>query len=153
PVYEHIAFVETLAALKSHPHYTAPLGPNQGRGLAAGFWLNTGGEASVIVSLNDDGTASVATGNPDIGGSRASTAMMAAEILGLPWEKVRPFVADTASIGFSALTGGSSTTFRVGAAVAQAASKLVAQLKARAALVWGIEPDRVEWRDGRAICT
>ena len=59
----------------------------------------------------------MATGNPDIGGSRASMAMMAAEALGIPVEQVRPVVADTASIGYSMLTGGSRTTFATGMAV------------------------------------
>ena len=30
----------------THPHYKAPLGPNQGRGVASGFWFNIGGESS-----------------------------------------------------------------------------------------------------------
>jgi CO/xanthine dehydrogenase Mo-binding subunit len=88
------------------------------------------------VHINEDGTAVVVTGNPDIGGSRASMAMMAAEVLGLPIEKVRPIVADTASIGFSMLTGGSRTTFATGMAVTQAAQKIVAELKRRAAQIW-----------------
>ena len=41
-------------------------------------------------------------GHPDIGGSRASMAMMVAEVLGVPYESVRPVVGDTTAIGFSA---------------------------------------------------
>ncbi len=148
-----IAFMETLAAAKSHPHYSAPLGPNQGRGIAAGWWVNHGGESTVMVSINEDGSAVVATGNPDIGGSRASMAMMAAEVLQLPMQKVRPIVADTASIGYSMLTGGSRTTFATGRAVCEAAAEVVEILKSRAAMMWGVEPDQVEWQDGVARCT
>jgi CO/xanthine dehydrogenase Mo-binding subunit len=79
-------------------------------------------------------------------------AMMAAETLGLPVEKVRPIVADTAAIGFSMLTGGSRTTFATGMAVTQAAQKIVADLKRRAAQLWSVAEDHVEWRDGEAIC-
>ena len=96
--------------------------------------------------------AVVVTGNPDIGGSRVSMAMMAAEVLGLPIEKVRPIVADTASIGFSMLTGGSRTTFATGMAVTQAAQKIVEELKRRAVGIWSVEPDMVEWRDGAVMC-
>ena len=71
-------------------------GPNQGRGIASGFWFNIGGKSSAAVHINEDGTASVVEGNPDIGGSRASMAMMAAEVIGIPYEQVRPIVADTA---------------------------------------------------------
>jgi CO/xanthine dehydrogenase Mo-binding subunit len=152
PSFRNIGYVETLAALKEHPHYAAPLGPNQGRGVAVGFWFNVGGESTAAVNINEDGTAVVITGNPDIGGSRASMAMMAAEVLGLPVEKVRPIVADTASIGFSMLTGGSRTTFATGMAVVQAAQKIVADLERRAALLMDVPPEQVKFIDGAAVC-
>jgi CO/xanthine dehydrogenase Mo-binding subunit len=152
PTFANIGFIQTLEAIRDCPHYKAPLGPNQGRGVAAGFWFNVGGESTAAVHINEDGTAVVATGNPDIGGSRASMAMMAAEVLGIPVERVRPIVADTASIGFSMLTGGSRTTFATGMAVIQAAEKLVADLKRRAALTWDVAADLVEWRGGAAYC-
>ncbi|HXU99611.1 MAG TPA: xanthine dehydrogenase family protein molybdopterin-binding subunit [Caulobacteraceae bacterium] len=152
PTYRNIGYVETLRAIAEHPHYTAPLGPHQGRGVAVGFWFNVGGESTAAVHVGEDGTAVVVTGNPDIGGSRASMAMMAAETLGLPVEKVRPIVADTASIGFSMLTGGSRTTFATGMAVTQAAQKIVADLKRRAAQLWTVSEDMVEWADGAAQC-
>jgi CO/xanthine dehydrogenase Mo-binding subunit len=94
----------------------------------------------------------VISGNPDIGGSRAGMAMMAAEVLGLPVEKVRPIVADTASIGFSMLTGGSRTTFATGMAVTQAAQKVVEDLKRRAALLMDVAADEVEFVNGAAVC-
>ena len=152
PTYKNIGYVETLEAIADHPHYRAPLGPNQGRGLAVGFWFNVGGESTAAVNIVDDGSAVVISGNPDIGGSRASMAMMAAEVLGLPVERVRPIVADTASIGFSMLTGGSRTTFATGMAVTQAAQKVVEDLKRRAAEIWDVAIDQVEWADGSAVC-
>ena len=66
---------ETLEAAQQHPHYKAPLGENQGRGIACGFWFNGGMQSSATVSVNDDGSAVVRTGNPDIGGSRVSMAI------------------------------------------------------------------------------
>ena len=150
PTWQNIGYAETVAAAKNHPHMKEPLGPNQGRGIASGFWFNIGGESSAAVHVNEDGTAVVATGNPDIGGSRASMAMMVAEILGIPVERVRPIVADTSSIGFSFLTGGSRVTFATGMAATQAAEKVVEQLKQRAAMIWDIPADAVEWKDGKA---
>jgi CO/xanthine dehydrogenase Mo-binding subunit len=152
PTYKNIGYVETLEAIADHPHYKAPLGPNQGRGLAVGFWFNIGGESTAAVNIVDDGSAVVISGNPDIGGSRASMAMMAAEVLGLPVERVRPIVADTASIGFSMLTGGSRTTFATGMAVTQAAQSVVEDLKRRAAEIWDVGLDQVEWLNGAAVC-
>ena len=43
PTFRNIGYVETLEAIQDHPHYQAPLGPNQGRGVAVGFWFNIGG--------------------------------------------------------------------------------------------------------------
>ena len=82
PKLAHNGYAETIEALLKHPGYTAPLGKNQGRGVASGYWFNGGGESSATMHVNEDGTVVVATGSPDIGGSRASMAIMAAETLG-----------------------------------------------------------------------
>jgi len=150
PTWTNIGFLDTLAAAKNHPNYRVPLGPNQGRGVATGFWFNIGGESSAAVHVNEDGSVSVASGSPDIGGSRASMAMMAAETLGIPFERVKPIVADTASIGFTHVTGGSRVTFATGMATVQAAEKVIEQLKGRAATLWDISPEAIDWRDGKA---
>jgi len=150
PTWQNIGYAQTVEAAKNHPHMKEPLGRNQGRGIASGFWFNIGGESSAACHVNEDGTVLVVEGNPDIGGTRAAMAMMAAETLGIPYDKVRPIVADTASIGFSFLTGGSRTTFATGMAVTQAAQKVVEEMKKRAALIWDISPDAVEWKDGKA---
>jgi CO/xanthine dehydrogenase Mo-binding subunit len=152
PTFQNIGFLETLEAIKQHPNYAVPLGPNQGRGVAVGFWFNVGGESTAALHLGEDGTATVVTGNPDIGGSRASMAIMAAEVLGIPVDSVRPIIADTASIGYSMLTGGSRTTFATGMAVVRAAEKVVDELKSRAAKIWDTAVENVEWKGGRAIC-
>ena len=150
PTWANIGFTQTLDAAKASGHLSIPLGPNQGRGIATGFWFNIGGESSAAVHINEDGTASVVEGNPDIGGSRAGMAMMAAEVLGLPYERVRPIVGDTAQAGYCFLTGGSRVTFATGMAVTQAAEKVVVELKKRAAMIWDISPDAVDWKDGKA---
>ncbi len=149
--FPEIGYEQVLAATKAHPHWSAPLGPNQGRGVATGFWFNIGGESSAAVHINEDGSVSVATGSPDIGGSRASMAMMAAEVLGIPVDNVRAIVADTASIGFTHVTGGSRVTYATGMATVQAAQNVVADLKKRAAMIWDISPDAVDWKDGEAV--
>ena len=89
-------------------------------------------------------------GNPDIGGSRASIQLQAAEALGIPPERVRPLVADTDTIGYTFLTGGSRVTFATGMAAIDAAGKVVEQLRERAAKIWDIPVEAVEWEDGYA---
>jgi CO/xanthine dehydrogenase Mo-binding subunit len=151
PTWNNIGYLKTIEAAKAHGHLKTPLGPNQGRGIASGYWHNAGGESSAAVHVNEDGTVTVTEGHPDIGGSRASMAMMVSEVLGVPFETVRPVVGDTTAIGFSASTGGSRVTFAGGMAVTQAAQKVVEELKKRAAIMWDISPEAVEWRDGKAF--
>ena len=116
PKFGPVGCIETLEAARQSEHYSTPLGPNQGRGIATGFWFNIGGESCATINVNEDGTATVIEGNPDIGGSRASIQLQAAEALGIPPERVRPLVADTDSIGYTFLTGGSRVTFATGMA-------------------------------------
>jgi CO/xanthine dehydrogenase Mo-binding subunit len=151
PVLGPIGLREVLQAARNHPHYQAPLGKNQGRGVACGYWFNAGMQSSAHVTLLSDGTAVVSIGNPDIGGTRASMALIVAEELGIPYEHVRSIVADTDSVGYSDLTGGSRTTVVTGHAVSLAALDIVDQLRARAAQIWGIDPDEVRWEEGRAL--
>jgi CO/xanthine dehydrogenase Mo-binding subunit len=150
PTHQNIGYTSVLAAVESHPHWKAPLKEGHGRGLATGFWFNIGGESSAQVHVNEDGSITAATGSPDIGGSRASIGMMVAEVLGVPAAKVRTIVADTASIGFTHVTGGSRVTFATGMAATQAAEKVVDDLKRRAAQIWDIPVEAVEWKDGAA---
>jgi len=145
-----IGYVECLEAAKAHPHWSAPLETGVGRGVAGGFWGNYGGPSTASVALAEDGTVLVTTGSPDIGGSRAAMAMMAAEVLEVPYDSVRVTIADTSSIGYSMVTGGSRTTFATGKAVVEAAGEVIAEAKARAARMWSCEADAVTWQGGTA---
>jgi xanthine dehydrogenase molybdenum-binding subunit len=137
PKYRRVGCIEVLEAMKNHPHYNAPLGgPNRGRGVAIGFWFNIGLPSSCNISVTADGTVNLVEGSTDIGGTRTSIAMQAAEVLGIPAEDVRPTVVDTDSIGFTAVTGGSRTTFATGWAAYEAAQDVVRQMKERAAKLW-----------------
>ncbi|MCZ6729773.1 MAG: xanthine dehydrogenase family protein molybdopterin-binding subunit [SAR324 cluster bacterium] len=150
PKFPRIGFKETLEAIKNSDHYKSPppSAPNQARGLAAGFWFNAGMQSSATVGINMDGTASVVTGSVDIGGSRASMSIMAAEALGLTAEEVRPSVADTDSIGHTDVTGGSRTTAVTGTAVYEAAQDAIGQMKKRVAKLWDISEEQVVFEDG-----
>jgi CO/xanthine dehydrogenase Mo-binding subunit len=157
PKFLRIGYLETLDAIKNSAHYKAPLpkvaGKLVGRGVASGFWFNAGFQSSAAVNINSDGTASVVTGSTDIGGTRASCAMIAAEVLGLKAEEVHPVVADTESIGHTDMTGGSRVTFATGYAVYEAAQDAVTQLKQRAATLWKVKPEDVVYQDGVVSCT
>lgn len=150
PTLAKVGYQETIDAARAHDHFNAPLGPNQGRGYASGYWFNVGGETSCAVSVLEDGTIMVNSGTPDIGGSRASLQMMAAETMGVEIERVHAIIADTSSLAFNRHTGGSRVTFAAGMMVHEAAMDVIDQLRARAAKLWDIDTDAVEWRDGAA---
>ncbi len=150
PKHSHDGFAETIQVLLDHPEYKKPLGKNQGRGVASGFWFNGGGESTASVHINEDGTVIIATGSMDVGGSRASMALMAAETLGVPYEMVRSTVADTGSIGYNHVTGGSRVTFATGMVVVDACNKIIDELRLRAALMWDVDVTGVIWEDGYA---
>ncbi len=146
-----IGFIETLEAIKNSEHYNSPVPEGAGRGFGTGFWFNIGEQSSATVNLNEDGTATVITGSPDIGGSRASMALMAAEELGLDVHRITPIVADTESVGFTDITEGSRATFATGMAVVNACRDLIEQMKERAAVMRGVAADQVAWIDGAAV--
>ena len=99
------------------------------------------------IAVNADGTVTLQEGSTDIGGTRASIAMQAAEVLTLPYEKVRPTVVDTDTIGFTAVTGGSRTTFATGWAAYEAAQDVRTKMIDRAAQIWEVDADTVELED------
>jgi len=146
----HEGYSETVQAILDHPGYKKPLGPNQGRGVASGYWFNGAGESGATVYVNADGTVSIATGSPDIGGSRASMAMMAAETLGIDYDQVRSTVNDTTSVPYTHVTGGSRVTYASGMAIVNACNKVITELRARAAKIWEVDVEGVDWEDGHA---
>jgi CO/xanthine dehydrogenase Mo-binding subunit len=155
PVFPRIGYIETLEGAINHPHYKTPLpkatnGRLYGRGVASGYWFNAGGESSAQVNVNEDGTVVVITGHPDIGGSRASTANIVAELLGIDYRKVAVLIGDTSVIGFSNLTGGSRVTYASAMVATQSTERVITTLKERAAKIWKIDPDAVTWENGEA---
>jgi CO/xanthine dehydrogenase Mo-binding subunit len=150
-VHNDIGCTEVLQAAREHPHYRAPLeGPYRARGVAFGSWGNWGAESSSTISVNGDGTVTLATGSVDITGTRTSLAMQAAEILGLTVEQVKPSVVDTDSIGYTEVSAGSRTTVATGHSVIQAARDVIAQMCERASIVWGVAADTVSFESHAA---
>jgi CO/xanthine dehydrogenase Mo-binding subunit len=150
PKLAHGGYKETLEAIINHPGYKAPLGPNQGRGMASGYWFNGAGDSAATIAVNADGTATIATGSPDIGGSRASMALMAAETLGIDYDAIQSRVVDTEAVPYCHVTGGSRVTYATGIAVIEACKKVIDDMRGRAAMIWDVDVDGVVWEDGCA---
>lgn len=144
-----IGYMETVEAAKNCEHYRSKLeGSNRGRGVASGYWFNGGGTSSVVARLNGDGTVTMQEGSTDIGGTRTSIAMQLAEVLGIPAEDVIPCVADTDSVGYTDVTGGSRVTFATGWAAYEAGQALRRQLIEQGAEIWKIDKETLSLKDG-----
>ncbi len=149
PVFPRVGLIECLEAAKNSEHWKSKLtGKNRGRGIAAGFWFNIGGASSCSASVNDDGSVTLVEGSTDIGGSRCSIAMQLAETLGIAAEDVNPQVADTDSVGYTFLTGGSRVTFATGLAAYTLGVDLEQQMKQRAAVLWECDASKITVKDG-----
>ena len=155
-LYPRIACTEILEAMKTHPHYNAPLdGPNQGRGVAVAARA-IGGEGATphvaTISVNANGAITLMTGSNDLSGTRTTVAMQAAEVLGLETTDVVSTVGDTDSAGWSGVANGSKITYSTGLAAIAAAEEVKLQMSARAALVWEVQPEDVEFKNGTFVC-
>ena len=143
---------QVMQAVKNHPHYNSELqGEDTGRGVALGFWFNGGMESSGTASVQADGRVSLILGTMDIGGSRASMAMMLAEDLGLTMDDINPHVVDTDNVGYNATTGGSRVTFQGGWVTHDLAEQIKDQMSARAAAIWDVPADQVKYEDGAFV--
>ena len=145
---------ETEEAMQASDHYnTPPEGPNRGRGVSVGFRWQGGGSSSATINVNNNGTINLITGSVDIGGTRTAVAMQTAEVLGIAAEDVAPTVVDTDTIGCTGATGGSRIAYDTGLAAIAAAEDVVRQMSSRAALLWEVQDEDVEFQDGTFICT
>ena len=150
---QKIGSLDFLNTIKFHPHYNAPLeGPYMGRGMAYGLWFGASAISSVRLSLNEDGTFSLATGSPDLSGTRTTLAMQAAETLGINLEDISATIPDTDSIPLTFMSVGSRTTYATGVAVHEAALKLLEDIRKTAAEIWDVPPQKVEIDCGIIRC-
>src|SRR5260370_1917305 len=57
PTWTNIGYQQTLEAAKNHPHMKIPLGPNQGPGIAPGFWFNLARSSAASSHITPNATA------------------------------------------------------------------------------------------------
>ncbi len=116
----------------------------RGVGMGAAVWYNTGNPGPrATVTLNRDGSAEVEHGVQDLGtGSRTMVAIVAAEELGLPLEKVSVRIGDT-RMPFGPSSGGSKTTPCSAPTIRRAAYQAKRGLAAAAAKEWKVPAESV----------
>jgi xanthine dehydrogenase YagR molybdenum-binding subunit len=125
----------------------------RGTGLASQIWYGGGGPPSYAwVRVGSDGRAAVLTAMQDIGtGTRTAMAQIAAEELGLPLERVRCELGDSARGPYASISAGSSTTPSMGPAVRAAAADAARQLIEIAAQRYHLEERVLSLKDGKVV--
>jgi CO/xanthine dehydrogenase Mo-binding subunit len=122
----------------------------RGRGIAFADRHIGIGESEADISVAADGSLRLATAVRDVGvGAYTMHRQVAAEVLGVAPELVEIDVAGTDGPydeGVRAQRG----THVEGLAVFNAATSLIDGLRREAARAWSVEPDKVQWRRGRA---
>ncbi|HEY3613417.1 MAG TPA: xanthine dehydrogenase family protein molybdopterin-binding subunit [Gaiellales bacterium] len=128
-------------------------GRQRGLGAACQIWWGGGGPpAHALVRMGHDGLVTVVTGAQDIGtGVTTAFAMVAAEELGLPLERVRVEVGSTRYGVFAPVSGGSQTMPSVAPAVRSAAFDLKGKLLELAGDVFEVSPDDLLIVDGEFV--
>jgi xanthine dehydrogenase YagR molybdenum-binding subunit len=124
-----------------------------GVGLASQIWFGGGGPPSYAwVRIGSDGDATVITAMQDIGtGTRTAMAQIAAEELGLPLERVRVQLGDSARGPYASISAGSSTTPSMGPAVRAAAADAARQIIELAAQRYHLQERVLSLRNGNVV--
>ncbi len=142
------------AEARTRPRGTGHL--RRGVGVAAGMWQggNGGPPSTVIVKVFADGSANVNMGASDLGcGTKTVMAMIVAEELGIPLERISVEHADTGTTQYSAASGGSKTIPTESPATRAAALEVKRQILDMAAEQLKVDPAQITLRDGEAVAT
>ena len=128
----------------------------RGKGLAAAFYptgMGGGGDfTNAVVKIKPDGSADLITGTVELGqGSGTVLPMMAAEVLGIPYEKVRYTHEDTDCAPICFGTFASRVTFYAGNAVIKAAQNALQVMFELAAPDLGVKPEDLEAADQKIM--
>jgi xanthine dehydrogenase molybdenum-binding subunit len=108
-------------------------------------WPFCGDYSNAYLTMQQDGSISLATGVPDLGtGTITTLAQMAAEVLGISFEKVSVTFADTESTPFDIGSHASRTCYASGAAVVAAAKEMKGQILEFSSKLIDITPDKID---------
>ncbi len=119
-----------------------PNEPHLKRGWGVGTEMHSSGafptikeQSNAVLKMNEDGSVNLLVGVADLGtGAQTVMAQIAAEVLGLPFDRIRVINGDTDVTPFDIGAYGSRTTYVGGGAVFKAARELKRQLLELASL-------------------
>jgi carbon-monoxide dehydrogenase large subunit len=124
--------------------------PRIGRGIAFSY-RNVGiGDANARLSIGPDGMVSLLITYADTGtGAHTILCQMVAEVLGIPFSRVKLEVGTTDSFRSESGTGASRVTFVLGQAVLNGVDKLKTALRERGAKLLGVSAEEIDIRNGK----
>lgn len=115
-------------------------------------WLHDTSQAWVGVEL--DGTVTVRAGVPDLGAGQVnSLAQIAAEVLGVPLNRVTVYHTDTALTPLSGTSTATRQLYMSGNATLQAARAVRKVLVERASQLLEVAPEQIDLADGKVFST
>jgi len=128
-VIPHIKTAELVDSVVAKSGYRRAKQKHRGRGIGLAQWLPLGGECHAFVTIDGQGTVTVATAMLDQGaGTHTAMRLVAAEELKVPVEKIRMATLDTDEIGPDTGIGASRGTRIFGHATRLAAAQAKEQL-------------------------
>ncbi len=161
PQWPRIGLLECVDKVAQHPLWTnraaqkeAPpelKGWKIGIGFAVGGWPGGTEPTAAACRIEKDGTFTVVIGTVDLTGSDTSMALIAAEGLGLPVSSVNVAHDSTDTMPYSGGTGGSKTTYSMGAAVLAAARDAREQVLTIASDMLEASPQDLEIEDDKVV--
>jgi len=108
--------------------------------------------AGASIAMNDDGSFNLLVGATDLGtGSDTILAQIAAEVLGVPVDRIVVTSSDTDLTPFDTGAYASSTTYVSGTAVERAARDVGGQIISVAASMLAADPETLRLADGRVV--
>ncbi|MCL4813395.1 MAG: xanthine dehydrogenase family protein molybdopterin-binding subunit [Vicinamibacteraceae bacterium] len=126
----------------------------RGVGMAAGMWRGGAGgpPSTIIVRLLADGSANLNMGASDLGtGTKTVMAMVVAEELGVPLERISVEHADTGTTQYTGPSGGSKTVPTEAPAVRAAALAVKRELLALAGAQLQVDPATLSIEQGAIV--
>jgi CO/xanthine dehydrogenase Mo-binding subunit len=156
-----IGLLDCLEKAQQHPLWAKHLEQKEvpeelrgwkiGVGVAAGHWPGGTEPAAAACRLESDGTMTFIVGSVDLTGSDTSLALIAAEALGMPVDSVNVAHDNTDTMPYSGGTGGSKTTYTMGAAVLAAARDARNQILTIAADMLEASPSDLEIEGDKVV--
>ncbi|HET9851760.1 MAG TPA: xanthine dehydrogenase family protein molybdopterin-binding subunit [Candidatus Limnocylindrales bacterium] len=141
---------EVLDALEASAAWPArrELGPDEGVGVALGYWPGATNPAAAACRMSPDGSVQVMTGVADMSGVAGGFQALVADVLGIAPELVDIQALDSFAAPASPGSGGSTITYSAGRAIRWAAEETANRLLEAAALQLEIALEDLELVDG-----